>query len=65
MKPSWEDAPEWARYLVGDAYGGQYWCEDEPEPSRVVGYWLRNKGYRKYAGGYGENGLCWKEERPK
>lgn len=29
MKPSWKDAPDWANWLAGDAYGF-VWAEFEP-----------------------------------
>ena len=30
MKPSWNDAPEWAQYLAADKDGAWYWYEREP-----------------------------------
>ena len=30
MKPSWNDAPEWAQYLAADKDGAWYWYECEP-----------------------------------
>jgi hypothetical protein len=29
-KPSWDDAPDWARWLARDASGDWYWYEFEP-----------------------------------
>ena len=31
MKPSWGDAPEWARYLAKDKDGKWYWYRVEPD----------------------------------
>ena len=31
MRPSWNDAPEWANWLAMDADGEWYWFEREPE----------------------------------
>ena len=42
MKPSWNDAPEWARYLARDRDGSWCWFEEMPR----TGYeeWLPRKG---------------------
>ena len=29
-RPSWDDAPEWARFLAQDGTGNWYWWEIEP-----------------------------------
>lgn len=31
MKPSWSDAPEWAKYLAMDKDGWWWWHELEPK----------------------------------
>lgn len=31
MKPSWDDSPEWAKFLAMDADGNWCWFEVEPE----------------------------------
>lgn len=31
MKPSWNDAPDWAKYLAQDFNGDWYWFENEPQ----------------------------------
>lgn len=36
MKPSWNDAPEWAQYLAADKDGEWYWYEREPEPGQTA-----------------------------
>lgn len=36
MKPSWNDAPEWAQYLAADKDGAWYWYESEPKPGQVA-----------------------------
>lgn len=33
MKPSWNDAPEWANYLAMDADGQWYWYSGKPNAS--------------------------------
>lgn len=33
MKPSWNDAPEWAQWLAQDVSGHWYWYKLEPLPS--------------------------------
>lgn len=30
MKPSWDDAPEWANWLAVDGDGCWYWYEEKP-----------------------------------
>lgn len=30
MKPSWKDAPAWAKYLAMDENGGWFWFEEKP-----------------------------------
>jgi len=30
MKPSWDDAPEWAQWLAKDKDGTWYWYEYQP-----------------------------------
>lgn len=37
MKPSWDDAPEWANYLAMDEDGEWWWYE--MEPIKRLGYW--------------------------
>lgn len=32
-KPSWDDAPKWAKYLAMDADGFWCWYENEPFPT--------------------------------
>lgn len=31
MKPSWNDAPEWAQWLAMDEDGEWFWFESEPQ----------------------------------
>jgi hypothetical protein len=35
MRPSWNDAPEWANYLTCDNDGQWYWYEEKP----IFGGW--------------------------
>lgn len=30
MKPSWDDAPEWAQWLAMDDSGAWFWYEEKP-----------------------------------
>ena len=39
MKPSWDDAPEWANWLAMDKDGCWWWYEKEPEFNDATGYW--------------------------
>ena len=32
MKPSWDQAPEWAHWLAMDKNGEWYWHKDKPTP---------------------------------
>ncbi len=47
MKPSWDDAPEWAQWLAMDAYGEWYWYEEKPEDGDTV--WIWRKGFMEMA----------------
>ena len=38
MKPSWDDAPEWAQWLAKDDDGKWFWYENKPV--RVDGGWI-------------------------
>lgn len=46
MKPSWDDAPEWASYLAMDDGGEWYWHEEMPVWSGVE--WSSD-GYMAFA----------------
>ncbi len=39
MKPSWDDAPEWAEWLAMDSDGGWYFHEVEPFWDQADGCW--------------------------
>ena len=43
MKPSWDDAPEWAQWLAMDEDGRWWWYEEKPLPQRDYFYWLGGK----------------------
>lgn len=48
MKPSWDEAPEWAKWLAMDADGDWYWYLNEPKveyPSDD--YWTNFGPYAK------------------
>ena len=40
--PSWDDAPEWARYLAQDKDGTWWWYEEKPRP--LDGFWWSDTG---------------------
>lgn len=44
MKPRWEDAPRWARFLARDGCGIWHWFENEPHP--FDGCWHAETGDR-------------------
>jgi len=39
MKPDWNDAPEWAKFLAMDGDGSWSWHEHEPEWKSYDGFW--------------------------
>lgn len=42
LKPSWKDAPEWARYLAQDGTSGTwYWYESKPDKAELSRVWVR------------------------
>ena len=44
MKPSWDDAPEWANWLAMDEDGAWEWFEREPCKSDIMGYFYAENG---------------------
>ena len=44
MKPSWDEAPEWANWLAMDDTGGWWWYETEPIPVGVSGFFTASGG---------------------
>lgn len=47
-KPSWDDAPEWARFLTVDQDGEWFWREFDPEHSSF-GPWWESEGRKELA----------------
>lgn len=43
-KPSWEDAPEWAKYLAMDEDGEWFWYETKP----IIGTYMWNDRPGRY-----------------
>lgn len=39
MKPSWDDAPEWANWLAMDGDGEWIWYKDEPYWEGIDAQW--------------------------
>ena len=50
MKPDWDDAPEWAKYLAMDDDGSYYWFDSEPELHRGTFYSKSDNSEIKFAG---------------
>lgn len=50
MKPDFEDAPEWAKYLAMDDDGSYYWFDSEPELHRGTFYSKSDDGKIMFAG---------------
>lgn len=48
-KPSWDDAPEWAKYMAMDEDGAWYWYEDEPYPSILKEEWANDMKFERVA----------------
>lgn len=49
MKPSWKDAPEWAKYLAMDEDGTWTWFEEKPEiftHASQYGSWVSDKRWQ-------------------
>ena len=46
-KLAWENAPEWANYLILDEDGEWCWFECKPKPAFSIGQWITEKGKRK------------------
>ena len=40
IKPSWDDAPEWAKWLALDADAEWFWYETEPQANGVSDQWI-------------------------
>jgi len=40
MKPSWDDAPEWAQWLAMDADGEWAWYELQPSKALAHDFWV-------------------------
>lgn len=47
MKPKWEDAPEWAKFLAMDADGIWFWYENRPFLGS--GRFMNNGGLAEWA----------------
>lgn len=62
MKPSWDDAPEWATHLAMDRNGEWTWFEAAPV-SNVAG-WLPTYGRFQLAGLAGDDWQSTLEPRP-
>lgn len=66
MKPSWDEAPDWARYLAQDYDGSWTWFEKKPSTNSHLNYWFRT-GDNMMQRAHTQMDL-WKEtleERPK
>lgn len=62
MKPSWDDAPEWAQWLAMDGDGLWYWFEDRPYfDGGAVGEWMLGwpSKYERCSDSPDESGIDW------
>lgn len=62
MKPSWDDAPEWAQWLAVDSDGYWYWYEKKPESETEDCMWVDDGG--KVERAFLEDWRLSLEERP-
>lgn len=46
MKPDWDDAPKWAKWLAMDSDGDWYWYESSPTWDYVDSQWSYGAGNR-------------------
>lgn len=47
MKPSWKDAPSWAKWLAQDEDGNWFWYDEKPDLEFVC--WSPNGKYAQKA----------------
>lgn len=47
MKPSWDDAPDWAEYRATDGSGTTYWHELEPVWMEEAKEWFSEGDVRR------------------
>ena len=57
MKPSWDDAPKWAGWLVMNSNGDWFWCEHRPAINSAGAYWFVDRGRTQVAW----SASCWTE----
>ena len=55
MKPSWDEAPEWANWLAMDGNGLWHWYEVEPEVSEYFDLWYSKYTYLPAGKYYGDD----------
>lgn len=46
MKPSWNDAPEWANWLAMDEGGDWFWYEQKPYWNQIRRSWVDSNSGR-------------------
>ena len=66
IKPSWKNAPDWAKYLVMDSRGTWFWHEKRPIRSIMDGTWVAKSRVKTDIAGYHDNST-WRsslEKRP-
>lgn len=69
MKPDWEKAPPWAKYLAMDGNGAWHWFSERPDSFNVTETWVESfDGGRKRVRARLPADCGWQtsiEERPK
>lgn len=50
MKPTWNNAPSWARYLAMDRVGEWYWYDHKPIAGTVSWFYGEDEGRHEFAG---------------
>lgn len=49
-KPSWQDAPKWARWLAQDCHLHWWWYEYKPVYDETMKAWFDGRGRFEYTG---------------
>ena len=63
-KPSWSNAPSWARFLAQNDDGQWFWYERRPSISLTMGYFFAENGGEYEEAGYASNWENSLEKKP-